>query len=223
MPIEAEEYAKWLKATRSQKNEASRTAFWKEIQREMDARYFDGRGATQNPQIKAMADAWDEMHKHALDRVMRGRNGEGAVRGSENLEHYPGWRPFRWRYENMAELRRAGVTEEQLIAGLSAGYKQQHKGWSDEAIRRVATSVIRRVSKQGEGFDTNLFRLLEQEGVEFMRDFFKNAGIKEKDIDALVDGLRGVKKEDTKVRILKSRNEIDPRTPIPDIVTGKHE
>lgn len=215
MPTEPEQYAKWLKATGSQKNEISRQAFWKEVMREMDARYFDGRPATTNEQVRFMADQWDAMNKHALDRVMRGRNGEGAVRGSENLEHYAGWRPFRWRYDNMAELRRNGVTEEQLIAALSDGYSKQHKSWSPEVTRRVATSVIRRVSKMGEGFDTNLHRLLEQEGVEFMRDFFKNADIPEKDIDALVDGLRGIKKDDTKVRILKSRNEIDPRTPIP--------
>ncbi len=193
-------------------------AFNREFLLEMQSRYHDGVSVTSSKAVKEFADGTDIGSARAL-QILQDKS--SPVRGSENLQPKSGWFPQRWRGDNVIKVIRdidaaqggkkgRGIIEDTL----AKSYMKLH-GWSYEEALQFAKAVTRRALAKERGIDTNLARLLDEEGTEYLIRYLKDNGIADNTAQKMVDGLKGSKLNEKKESFLKHRTDIDLREQIP--------
>lgn len=188
--------------------------FNRQVLLELETRYHDGGKGLDNvhESVKKLADDMDEMHKKAID-IQKGRSGEAAVKGSEDLEHRPGYFSRRWSGEQMAKFK-----EKDLVTALRESYLKLLPEGSIVDIKTldsIVKSIVTRSKALDEGIDTNLVGLLRDGGKEFLRDTLKNNSLSDKQIQSIIDAFTGSAAERAKPGFLKKRIELDLRVKIP--------
>lgn len=192
------------------------TKFHSEVMEELQYRYHDGTSKPGvHPAVLKMADAIDEASSKAVG-ILKGRSHETAVRGSENLKPESGWFPQRWRGDKINALIKDGVRRSDIEIALKNSYMKMYPAWDEDIAKKFAKAVVRRAAAKERGIDTNLARMLDQEGKDFMEEFLVDNGMSKHDAERLIDGLKGIKADQNKENILKQRRDVDLREPIPN-------
>jgi len=203
-------YKLWSKESKIPQSRESRKQFDTLVREEMYNRYIDATPTT-NAGIKLYADAMDADFAKALELMKN-----AGVHGAETLEHFSGWMPQRWSGHKMIDMLNSGmVAREQIELGLIDGYRKMHPDWSDDALKATAKAVVTRSISMTAGMDTNVYRILQQDGRTYLEEMLLNNNMPKDQIDKFLDKLTKDLENKGKTKILKSRNEIDPRTPIP--------
>lgn len=199
-----------------------RAEFNKQVYQELQNRYHDGTSHPDSSEtVKKMADAVDQASgdNHAL-AALKGHEGETAVFGSEDLKAQSGWFPQKWDGNAMSKLIKSmndqGVAKPQKVLEktIADSYTKLH-GWEAKESLKVAKAVVRRALAKQEGMDTNLYRILQEDGLEFLEKAMADHGLSKKFMEDMVAGLKGIKAEKGKESYLKHRNDLDLRTQIP--------
>ena len=220
-------YNQWLAEAKSQQTTALawndiniRQRFDREVMLELQTRYHDNTShPNSSKSVKEMADAIDEASARAVD-ILKGRNGERSVNGAEELEATPGWYRQVWSGQSILKVVERAQTKfgakdgRKLIKkAISSSYQKLHR-WDKEIADRVAGAVVNNAIAREGGVNTNLFRLVSNDNGEYLREVLKNDGVSDKFIDDLLDRIKIDTANRGKIKSLKSRNDIDLRTPI---------
>jgi len=219
-------FNKWLKERKSNvptaealATPALREKFNQEFKVEMDSRYHDGGSHPDTLQaIKEFADHADNAYARALE-ILRGRQGETSVRGAENLETKSGYFPQRWSGQKVTALIRR-MTEDGIKdarAAIERTLQKQYQaihGWDDKTAMAMAKAITRRAIAKERGIDTNVKRLLDQEGAEFATQMLIDNGVSKKVAEKVIEELKASKADSKKESVLKKRTDIDARTKI---------
>jgi hypothetical protein len=194
--------------------------FNREVFEELQYRYHEN---VSNPNsdefVRKMADHIDESSARAVN-ILKGSPGEMAVKGSENLAAEKGWFRQLWRGDRMLEVIKdldqqlgKGKGRAAIADTLANSYRKIH-GWDKEHALKFANAVLRRGLARERGIDTNLVRMLDSEGSEYMVQFMRDNGFSRELAEGLVDGLKGAKAEQGKQSFLKNRKDVDLREQI---------
>lgn len=219
-------FNKWLKERKStvptaeaMSTPALRDKFNQEFKVEMDSRYHDGGSHADTAKaIKEFADHADNAYARALE-ILRGREGETSVRGAENLETKSGYFPQRWSGQKVTALIRRmtddGIKDARaaIERTLQKQYQSIH-GWDDKTAMAMAKAITRRAIAKERGIDTNVKRLLDQEGAEFATQMLIDNGVSKKVAEKVIEELKASKADSKKESVLKKRTDIDARTKI---------
>lgn len=220
-------YSKWLQENQNKTNSALawndinlRQKFDRQVMEELQNRYHDGVSNPKSSQsVKEMADAIDAGSARAAE-ILKGRKGEFAVKGAEELEPTSGWYRQVWSGSNILKaIERAQATfgakdgKKLLKQTLAQSYMQLHK-WDAEVADKVAGAVLNNAIAREAGVNTNLFRTMSNDNGEYLREILKNDGLSEKYVDALMNRIKVDKLERGKIKPLKERNDVDLRTPV---------
>jgi len=190
--------------------------FNQQIYTELQFRLHDGVSSPNvHPAVKTYVDQIDTGSATGI-KVLQGLSGETPVRGAELLKAERGWFPQRWRGDKISKLiREKGVSRQAIEKALANSYTKLYPTWDAEMAMTYAKAVTRRSLAKENGIDTNLFRLLDQEGIEYMQQFLRDNGFTAARADQLIEGLKGKKADQSKENILKSRKDVDLRDQIP--------
>lgn len=203
-------YKMWAKEQKIPQSRQSRKQFDDLVREEMYNRYIDATPG-KNAAVNLYADAMDADFSKALELMKA-----SGVHGAEGIEWFSGWMPQRWQGQKFIDMLNSGrIAREQIEQGLVDGYRRIHPDWSDDALRVTAKAVITRSLELTSGMDTNVYRILQQDGRVYLEEMLLNNGMPKDQIDKFMAKLTKDLENVGKTKILKSRNEIDPRTPIP--------
>lgn len=219
-------FNKWLKERKSSvptseamSTPALRDTFNKEFKVEMDSRYHDGGSHPDTTAaVKEFADHADNSYARAQE-ILKGRAGETSVRGAEDLKTQSGYFPQRWSGQKVTALIKQ-MTEDGIKNArdviertLQKQYKAIH-GWDDATSLAMAKAITRRAIAKERGIDTNVKRLLDQEGADFAKQMLMDNGIKKEVAEKVIDKLKASKADSKNESVLKKRTDIDARTQI---------
>ncbi len=194
---------------------SKRLQFYKEVILELESRRLQpGSSTAVNQYVKELADHIDAGSAKAI-QVMQGIAGETPMKGSESLKAQSGWWRHAWSGASLNRLLKEGVTEKQIVQAMKASYQKLHPTWQPEWHNKMAEATVRRMKSQLSGIDTNLMRMLQEEGTEYMEQFLKSAGLAQGDITRMIEGLRKVNVETEKAGVVRHRTDIDLREAIP--------
>lgn len=201
-------------------NTELRNKFDQEVMTELQYRYHDGgNNPNSSPAVREYADMIDQASAQGL-KIMQGENGEAAVRGSETLAPEKGWFRQMWRGDKIikaiqeAPKGKRKATKKAIENALVSSYKKVYPGLDPELAKQYARAVIRRALAKERGIDTNLARMLEQEGKDFLEETLIDNGFTQDQAARFIDGLKGVNADKGKESMLKHRKDVDLREPI---------
>lgn len=196
-----------------------RNKFDQEVMTELQYRYHDGvESHTSSPAVKELADHIDRSSEKAL-KILQGQANEIAVRGSENLNAERGWFRQVWdgaKFTKMiSDINKRGLDGKKAIEdALANSYIKLHNMAEDEA-RVFAKAVIRRAIANERGVDTNVMRMLDEEGTDYAIEFLTDSGVSKADATKMIDSLAQRQKDNNKQSFLKARKDVDLRDTIP--------
>lgn len=219
-------FNQWLKERKSSVPTAEamstpmlRDTFNKEFKVEMDSRYHDGGSHPDSTNaVKEFADHADNAYARAAE-ILRGRSGETSVRGAENLDVQSGYFPQRWSGQKITALIRQmtadGISDARAVIErtLRDQYQELH-GWDDKTAMAMAKAITRRAIAKERGIDTNVKRLLDQEGAEFATQMLMDNGVKKELAEKVIEELKASKADSKNISSVKKRTDIDARTKI---------
>jgi hypothetical protein len=167
-----------------------RKDFNRELALELNARMYDPPGTQRSisDAVSKAADAMDQWSALEIE-IGRGRPGETAVKGYDKLQAQSGYMPQRWSSKNMEDMIRAGRTEKEIIAAIAETYRRMHAGMSASDALLYAGAVTKRARAIGQGIDTNLIGMLQQDGRDFVEDMLRRNGVSAKDASDVIDRL----------------------------------
>lgn len=219
VPMQKKLYKQWLQETQQTDSQVAFKNFLRESATDMQSWYHEGVRSYSTKAVQQFNDLRNEGAKRAR-RAMKGEDGETPVRGSEDLPEEDGWSPVRWKQAGFDEAidtyfvnKKDGLAA--IEAGLTNGYQKIYPRMARKDLAIWAKAVMRRTQALSHGIDTSLVRMLDEEGVEYGVKMLMDSGVSEETAQRLIKELRGLKAEETQIKILKSRNEIDLREPIP--------
>lgn len=221
-PIQAykREYKAWLAETGAKRNADSYRAFMREAQLHAHDIYQGAAGRSQSQAIQRLFDHEEYGAKAALDWMndVKG-GGRNPVKGAAEIDATPGWRPLRWSWSEMNRVgKQLGIDEVKLkkvlVKAITDGYKKMHPHMDKKDLQIWAKAVVRRAKALEQGVDTNLVRLLDQEGTDYVRQMLVDSGVAAERANLMIDHLRSIKPKENSPKIIQHRNEIDLRTPI---------
>jgi hypothetical protein len=184
-----------------------RAAFYREVMLERNARNH-GRTHSADPHIRGAADDLDKAATEALG-IGRGRDGEIAIRGMDNVADNPHYTPQQWSGAKLQAMIASGrVTRAEIIAAVAKGYRQSGMAAGKDADA-VAEAVIRRAELNNADVDSSVHSLLQADGQEFLRDSLERNGMSAVEVDGIMNRLVGDAADRSKEGFAKSRNEID--------------
>lgn len=189
-----------------------RASFNREVMAEMQARRYDGAAyqPSGNARVREAADSLDRTFAHEVG-VLRGRPGEHAVKGTDNLKVTKGYVPQKWLGKNMRDLVNAGkYSKKQIAEAISEGYQRMH-GMKAKDANIYAKAVVHRAMTMDEGTSTNLIGLLNKDGREELEDMLRRNGMPENEIKPFIERIQGQIEERGKSGFLKERLDIDLR------------
>ncbi len=189
-------------------------AFYREVMLERNARNH-GRTHSTDPHVRGAADDFDRAATEALG-IGRGRDGEIAIRGMDNVADNPHYTPQKWSGAKIRDMIASGrVTRADIVAAVAKGYRQSGMSAGKDADA-VAEAVIRRSELNDADVDGSVHSLLQADGQEFLRDSLERNGLSVVEIDGIMNRLVGDAADRSKEGFAKSRNEIDMSASIGD-------
>ena len=201
-------------------NSDLRNQFDQEVLTELQYRYHDGMSNPDvSPAVKELVDRIDESSNKAL-KILQGEIDEISVKGSEDLTPESGWFRQLWRGDKIADIiesappgqRKAMRTN--IEKALVSSYRRVYPGLDKDLATKYAKAVLRRASARERGIDTNLARMLSEEGRDFLEETLVDNGFSKADAAKFIDGIKGVNADKNKEGILKRRKDVDLRTKI---------
>ena len=182
-------------------------AFFREVMLERNARNH-GRTHSTDANVRGAADDFDRAATEALG-IGRGRDGEIAIRGMDNVADNPHYTPQQWNGSKIQAMIASGrVTRAEIVAAVAKGYRQSGMAAAKDADA-VAEAVIRRAQLNNADIDGSVHSLLQADGQEFLRDALESNGMSSVEIDGIMNRLVGDAADRSKEGFAKSRNEID--------------
>lgn len=186
---------------------AGKAAFFREVMLERNARNH-GRTHSTDANVRGAADDFDRAATEALG-IGRGRDGEIAIRGMDNVADNPHYTPQPWNGAKIQAMIASGrVTRDEIVAAVAKGYRQSGMAAAKDADA-VAEAVIRRAQLNNADIDGSVHSLLQADGQEFLRDALESNGMSSVEIDGIMNRLVGDAADRSKEGFAKSRNEID--------------
>lgn len=190
------------------------------VAEELQARRYDAiyDFRRSDPHVRAAADAHDAFSKRELE-ISKGREGEGSVKGWEDVQWQPGYMAQRWSGRKMNDLLFKGaITEDGLIDLLKRSYLKFHPGMTPDEAKIYATAVIHRARTTDRGVNTNLIGILQEDGADYLFDVLVRNGVSKGDASKLVDKLTSRLETKSQQGQTKQRIDVDLREQ--DVATG---
>lgn len=193
-------------------NTKHREAFNREVVAEMQARYHNGQGNTQNAAVKKAADHLDETFAKEVD-ITKGRPGETGVFGTDQLQKRSGYMPQKWSGRNMRRLieQNGPSYRGRIVDAIAESYRTLHPNMSLKDAKIYADAVVGRAEKFDAGINTNLIGMLQGDGRTELADVLRRNGMSDAEIDKFVDRLTGAMQERGRSGHLKHRLDVDLR------------
>ena len=144
--------------------------------------------------------------------VAKGRDGELGVSGFEEIQPKSGFFQHKW---SGAAIRRAmakGHSREAIEALLAKGYARTYPDMPVEYRSMVSKAVVRRALAREDGIDTNMLNTLDSDAQEYLREMLVDSGYDLRQVDNLIDSIRGRKEEQGQLGTTKQRVQVDLRT-----------
>lgn len=187
-------------------SDAGNRMFSREVMLEVNARR-QGREYSQDANVRAAADAYQTAAERALE-VAKGRNGQNALDGFDNIEAGP-YLPYRWNGRRLRDLIRSGrVKEEGVINALANSYRRAGMDQGKDA-EAIAKAVVTRMRSQSDGVSGTMQDLMARDGRDYLEEMLRDANVPEAQRAAILERITGNKEEAGKVSHAKHRNEID--------------
>lgn len=184
-----------------------RAAFYREVMLERNARNH-GRTHSTDVNVRGAADDFDRAATEALG-IGRGRDGEIAIRGMDDVADNPHYTPQQWNGAKIQAMIAAGrATRSEIVAAVAKGYRQSGMAAAKDADA-VAEAVIRRAELNNADVDGSVHSLLQADGQEFLRDSLERNGMSAVEVEGIMTRLVGDAADRSKEGFAKSRNEID--------------
>lgn len=169
--------------------------------------------------IHAAGEAADETNR-IITEISKGRGGENPVRGWEDIQHKRGYLKQRWVPKSVAEaikqldmIHGAKQGKKILIDTLSKEYQKWNK-WTPEDSDIWAKAVVRRALAGNRGADTNVYTMLNEEGVQFAVDFLVDSGVSHHRATQMVDSLMNRSADAKDASVTQTRGIVDLSTPL---------
>lgn len=195
-------------------NAATAEQFYKEVMLEMNSLNMSGRSIATNVHVRNAAKMYADMGVEALG-ILRGRAGEIAVRGAENIPDKTAYFPYRHNGDKMLQLIDEGtVTKSDLIDAYTEGYMRAGQIQDRKLAKEIAEALVTRFLARGTRVDESVVMLFSGDGREFLSMQLRANGLPERQIQGIM------KRFDTEMRNrgtlgnLKHRNELDLSTTI---------
>ena len=186
-----------------------RNKFDREVILELEARYNDGVGSSTDPAVIRAADGIDENMSTSID-IARGRDGEAAVDGFQDLQKKSGYFRHVWSGSAIRKLE-ASTSPARVQAAVAQAIRSGNEGIDEEMADIVSRAIIRRAKSKDEGIDTNMLSTLDQDASEYLREMLNDSGVSDQIVDRLIDAVRGKREEQGVMGAAKSRTQIDLR------------
>lgn len=182
--------------------------FNRAVMLERNARYYGRPSTTTDVHILRAADAFDEAANRAV-KVGKGREGETAMDGFENLQERAGYSPQLWNGKAMTDLIESGRASRKSIEhGMADAYRAAGM-WEGKDALAVAKAVVGRAMHKSEDMDTSMVNLLSKDGREFLRETLQNSSVSKDDIERILTRVTGDVEGRAREGFTKSRNDID--------------
>lgn len=198
-------------------NPAAVRNFHREIMLEMNARLHDGTShvKTKDPHVAAVADAIDVGNQYALD-LMKGKAGETAVKGSEELKFQSGWMRQIWDGQKIKRIiDESPANRVSMEHALAQTYLRLYPAMKLEDANIYAKAVVRGALARNTELDTNMARFITQDGRDVAVQLLKDNGVDAKQAESIVDAIKGKSPEAGLSSSLRSRLDVDLRQPLP--------
>lgn len=181
--------------------------FNREVMLELNDRRV-GRQSTRSPEIRRAADQYEIAGLEALE-IGKGRAGETAVDGFDQVPQSRGYTPYKWSGAKITELEKSGrATRKDIEAGLAQSYRAAGMAMGKDADA-VAKAVVHRAVTKEADMDMSVMSLLTGDGKDFLRESMLMTGMKEAEVDILLDRLTGSQHNRSKESFAKTRNDVD--------------
>lgn len=181
--------------------------FNREVMLELNDRRL-GRQSTRNPTIKRAADQYEIAGLEALN-VGKGRQGETPVDGFDMIQPSRGYTPYKWAGAKIQQLINSGITNKlEIETGLAQAYRAAGMAMGKDADA-VAKAVVHRALTKDADMDMSVMSLLTGDGKDFLRESMLMTGMREADVDVLLDRLTGSQHNRSKESFAKTRNDVD--------------
>ena len=149
-------------------------------------------------------------------KSMQSEDGKSPVRGSEGLTEADsrGYLPQHVNGKAIQTAIQTGQTTEKAIINM---FKSAYKIYnlSDKLVTMLAKAQVRRATSISEGIDSNMFRMLNQNGELYLSKYLTDSlGISQSQTEKIIAGLKVSTPEADKVGFLRSKRELDWSTPL---------
>lgn len=195
---------------------AHKASFMRAIRLERNARRF-GRKGTDDVNISAAADMYDELFKEAYSQLShrKSKDASKAVEGFEGGKNEnPHYTPYIWGKEIYNVITGASdkrATRAAIQRGIANAYKAAGQDFTDEIAMSIANAVITRAMNKSarDGGDMGIGTLLSKQSTDELEALLKAEGISKGKINAFMKKIDKDRTEAGKLGIAKSRNELD--------------
>lgn len=173
--------------------------------------------------ISHLSQAMDASNYKAIE-LGNGRPGEIGVRGFEEIEQKPGWMRQQWHSEQVVKVVKELDAQlggkdfskgKKALADVLSSQYQNIQGWTKEAADIWANAVVRRAISNERGTDTNVYRMIDEEGIDYAVDFITDSGVSRVKAEEIINSLLNRGQDKKNPGYLKKRGELDLSTQIP--------
>ena len=192
--------------------------FNEEVIKEQMARRFGGKGTTSKA-AKEAADAVEAFYT-AEYGIGVGNQGQTPLGGYDQFTRKPGYVTQQWSGRKLAQ-----AVEDAGRVGGKAGADRKVKDLKDALheeyvrlhgnmpiLKPMADAVIDRALASRRGFKHDLIGLLRGDEGEFIRAALRRNGVREKEIDSVLDSIVGSRADKTRIGATQSRTDVDFRS-----------
>lgn len=184
-----------------------------EVNNELAGRYHDGAGhvPSHNPHVTAAADAIDRTFAKEVE-IAKGRQGEIAIKGTDNLKVTSGYQPQKWSGLNIRKLYSQGRKRADIVQAVAEAYQQTYRHMDPKDAKIYADAVVSFGERTSDGgLTTNLISLLQGDGRQELMDFLVRNGNSVQEAEQMITKMTGVMEERGKPGWSKARLDVDPR------------
>jgi len=189
-------------------NQQGIRAFNREVMLELNDRRLGRSGASRDAEIRRAADQYELAGVAALE-IGKGRAGETALDGFDAIPPSRGYTPYKWDGVAILRLEQQGITDrKEIVAALAQSYRQAGMAAGKDADA-VAKAVVHRAITKDADLDMSVMSMLTGDGKTFLRESMLMTGMREADVDQLLDRLTGAQHNRSKESFAKTRNDVD--------------
>lgn len=167
-----------------------------------------GRAVDRDPAVLRARDSYGAAAKEAME-IGKGKAGQIAVDGFEEIKDKPAYTPFVWDGGKMLKLIKQGtVDRDQIVQGLSQAYITAGQVQTRDA-QKIAEAVVSRAISRDSDVNMSMGYLMTGDGRDFLLKSLVSSGVGTKEANAILRRFTGEAAEKGKLSFAKRRNEID--------------